>query len=248
MSKQFNDDDIIQLYQQNIDDLPPVQVDDAILAHAKQAVKMAEKPVKFKANRWWPYSGIAAAVAAIVVLAPWQHYQDPVLVSVEATDMNVMAPARKIVNETGSAINKAQNKSLSEAQAITHQTTQNIQASDPQLERLESLADESQIESITVNVTKVERAVPEHKIRAATSAPQAFYGKTSNKPLPEFAKIITKLENKNQQGVEAALIKLLNEKPEYHDDIPAPLEALYQVLLKNGKLKRPVQHQGSNKK
>ena len=44
MSKQFNDEEIIKLYQQGNDELPPKALDDAILAHASDAISK-EQPV-----------------------------------------------------------------------------------------------------------------------------------------------------------------------------------------------------------
>ena len=50
---------------------------------------------------------------------------------------------------------------------------------------------------------------------------------------------MAKLKSKDKAGAETLLIKLLNEKPEYHDDIPEPLEGLYLALVKSGKIERP---------
>ncbi|MBQ4861518.1 hypothetical protein J8L98_07425 [Pseudoalteromonas sp. MMG013] len=237
MSKQFNDDDIIKLYQHNTDDLPPRQLDEVILARAAQEVKVDEKPVNTKTNRWWPYSGIAAAMVAVVVLAPWQYDQDPVFVSIESADINGITQAHTVVNEAELTINKARRKVFSDEPVIAHETTQNIAASGPQLE----MTDQPQVESIVVTGMTVERAVPEHRGQTIKPASSALYGIALSEPLPEFAKIIIKLGNNDQQGAEEELIKLLEEKPEYHEGIPEPLEAVYQALLKNGKLQRPLQ-------
>jgi len=236
MSKQFSDDDLIKLYQQNNDAMPPKHIDDAILACAADAVndenkvfdqkvfgnkalesKSRAKEATKTSGRWWQYSGLAAAIVAVAVLAPWQYYQDSMLVSVESAEVPAMAKAKQ------------------------------AQESAPQIERVEVLADDVQMERIEVTGTRLERSAPEQKARAAQAVSPVMYGinlsepnaKLNGKPIAEFKDILAKLENKDEAGAQSALIKLLKEKPEYHDDIPEPLEDLYQALLKSGKIERP---------
>jgi hypothetical protein len=237
MSKQFSDDDLIKLYQQNNDAMPPKHIDDAILARAADVVngenKIFDKKVsgnkdlesKARAqkatktsNRWWQYSGLAAAIVAVAVLAPWQYYQDPILVSVESAEVPAAMPKAKQAPESA-----------------------------PQIERVEILAEDEQMERIEVTGARLERAAPEQKARAVQAVSPVMYGinlsepnnELSAKPNGMFKEILAKLENKDEAGAQSALIKLLKEKPEYHDDIPEPLEDLYQALVKNGKIERP---------
>ncbi len=224
MNKQFSDDELIKLYQQNNDAMPPKHIDDAILARAADAVSgdnksfdyinleskaRAQKATK-TSSRWWQFSGLAAAIVAVAVLAPWQYYQDPMLVSVESA-----------------AISKAKQ----------------AQESAPQIERVDVLAEDVQMERIEVTGARIERAAPEQKARAVQAVSPVMYGinlsEPNAKPNAVFKDILAKLENKDEAGAESALIKLLKEKPEYHDDIPEPLEDLYLALVKSGKLERP---------
>jgi len=241
MNKQFSDDELIKLYQQNNDAMPPKHVDEAILARAADAVngenKTFDKKVfgnkdlegKLRArkateisNRWWQYSGLAAAIVAVAVLAPWQYYQDPILVSVESAEVPAAMPKAKQAPESA-----------------------------PQIERVEILAEDVQMERIEVTGARIERSTPEQKARAVQAVSPVMYSinlsepnnelsaKPNGKPIAEFKEILAKLENKDEEGAQSALIKLLKEKPEYHDDIPEPLEDLYQALVKNGKIERP---------
>jgi hypothetical protein len=237
MNKQFSDDELIKLYQQNNDVMPPKHIDDAILACAADAVNdenkvfdqkvfgnkglegksRAQKATK-TSSRWWQYSGLAAAIVAVAVLAPWQYYQDPILVSVEPAEVPAAMPKAKQAQESA-----------------------------PQIERVEILAEDTQMERIEVTGTKLERAAPEQKARAVQAVSPVMYGihlsepnsELKTKPNVVFEDILAKLENKDKAGAQSALIKLLKEKPEYHDDIPEPLEDLYQALVKSGKIERP---------
>lgn len=232
MSKQFSDDELIKLYQQNNDAMPPKHIDDAILARAADAVndeKVSDnKGLESKArarkatktsSRWWQYSGLAAAIVAVAVLGPWQYYQDPMLVSVESAEVPAMPKAKQ-------------------AQA---------QESASQIERGEILAEDVQMERIEVTGTRIERVAPERKSRALQPVSPVMYGinlsepnsELKTKPNAVFKDTLAKLENKDEAGAQSALIKLLKEKPEYHDDIPEALEELYQALLKSGKIERP---------
>ncbi|MAD90827.1 MAG: hypothetical protein CMK64_14095 [Pseudoalteromonas sp.] len=236
MSKQFSGDELIKLYQQNNDAMPPKHIDDAILARAADAVNdenkvfdqkvfgnkalesksRAQKATK-TSSRWWQYSGLAAAIVAVAVLAPWQYYQDPMLVSVESAEVPAMPKAKQ------------------------------AQESAPQIERVEILAEDAQIERIEVTGARIERAAPEQKARALQPVSPVMYGinlsepnsELKTKPNAVFKDTLAKLENKDEAGAQSALIKLLKEKPEYHDDIPEALEELYQALLKSGKIERP---------
>ncbi|MFY8300969.1 hypothetical protein AAEU28_19545 [Pseudoalteromonas sp. SS15] len=232
MSKQLSDNELIKLYQQNNDAMPPKDIDDAILARAADAVSgengIFDKKVpgnkglesKGRANkatktssRWWQYSGLAAAIVAVAVLAPWQYYQDPMLVSVESAEVPAMPKAKQ------------------------------AQESAPQIERVEILAEDVQMERIEVTGARIERAAPEQKARAVQAVSPVMYGinlsEPNNEPNAMFKDILAKLENKDEAGAQSALIKLLKEKPEYHDDIPEPLEDLYLALVKSGKIERP---------
>lgn len=236
MNKQFSDDELIKLYQQNNDAMPPKHIDDTILARAADAVnyenKFSDKKINYKkvlerkarggkatktSNRWWQYSGLAAAIVAVAVLAPWQYYQDPMLVSVESAEVPAMPKAKQ------------------------------AKESAPQIERVNIQAEDAQIERIEVTGTRIERAAPEQKARAVQAVSPVMYGinlsepsnELNTKPNAVFKDILAKLENKDEAGAESALIKLLKEKPEYHDDIPEPLEDLYLALVKSGKIERP---------
>ncbi|MBE0357123.1 hypothetical protein [Pseudoalteromonas phenolica] len=227
MNKQSSDDELIKLYQQNNDAMPPKHIDDAILARAADAVNgenrsidnvgleskaRARKATK-TSSRWWQYSGLAAAIVTVAVLAPWQYYQDPMLVSVESVEVPAMPKAKQ------------------------------AQESTSQIERVEILAEDVQMERIEVTGARIGRAVPEQKARAVQAVSPVMYGinlsEPNAKPNGKFKDILAKLENKDEAGAQSALIKLLKEKPEYHDDIPEPLEDLYQALLKSGKIERP---------
>jgi len=236
MSKQFSDDDLIKLYQQNNDAMPPKHIDDAILACAADAVNDENKVFDQKvfgnkalesksraqqatktSNRWWQYSGLAAAIVAVAVLAPWQYYQDPMLVSVESAEVPTISKAKQAPESA------------------------------PQIERVDIQAEDVQMERIEVTGSRLERAAPEQKARAVQAVSPVMYGinlsepnaKPNAKPNAVFKDIVARLENKDEAGAQSALIKLLKEKPEYHDDIPEPLEDLYQALLKSGKIERP---------
>ncbi|MEQ3514520.1 hypothetical protein ABMY35_14440 [Pseudoalteromonas sp. BZB3] len=236
MSKQFSDDELIKLYQQDNDAMPPKHIDDAILARAADTVNgenknfdkkvfgnrglegkaRAQKTTK-TSSRWWQYSGLAAAIVAVAVLAPWQYYQDPMLVSVESAEVPAMAKAKQ------------------------------AQESAPQIERVNIQAEDVQMERIEVTGARLERAAPEQKARAVQAVSPFMYGinlsepnaKPNAKPNAVFKDIVARLENKDKAGAQSALIKLLKEKPEYHDDIPEPLEDLYLALIKSGKIERP---------
>ncbi|WP_404395684.1 hypothetical protein [Pseudoalteromonas phenolica] len=226
MSKQLSDNELIKLYQQNNDSMPPKHIDDAILACAADAVndeKVSDnKGLESKArahkatktsNRWWQYSGLAAAIVAVAVLGPWQYYQDPMLVSVESAEVPAMPKAKQ------------------------------AQESASQIERGEILAEDVQMERIEVTGTRIERVAPERKSRAVQAVSPVMYGINLSEPNGKsnvvFKDILAKLENKDEAGAQNALIKLLKEKPEYHDDIPEPLEDLYKALVKSGKIERP---------
>ncbi|RZQ52602.1 hypothetical protein C1E23_13455 [Pseudoalteromonas phenolica] len=236
MSKQFSDDELIKLYQQNNDAMPPKHIDDAILARAADTINdenntfdkkeydnrvlerkaRAQKATK-TSSRWWQYSGLAAAIVAVAVLAPWQYYQAPMLVSVESAEVPAMAKAKQ------------------------------AQESAPKIERVEILAEDVQMERIEVTGARLERSAPEQKARAVQPVSPVMYGinlsepntELNAKPNGKFKDILAKLENKDEADAQSALIKLLKEKPEYHDDIPEPLEELYQSLVKSGKIERP---------
>jgi hypothetical protein len=232
MNKQFSDDELIKLYQQNNDAMPPKHIDDVILARAADTVngenntfdkkeydnrvlesKLRSQKATKTSSRWWQYSGLAAAIVAVAVLAPWQYYQDPMLVSVESAEVPAMAKAKQ------------------------------AQESAPQIERVEMLAEDVQMELIEVTGARIERAAPEQKARAVQAVSPVMYGinlsEPNAKPNAVYKDILAKLENKDKAGAQSALIKLLKEKPEYHDDIPEPLEDLYQALVKSGKIERP---------
>lgn len=212
MIKQFNDKEIIQLYQQGNDELPPKALDDAILAHASDAISK-EQPVIIKPNRWWHYSGIAAAMVAIAVFVPWQYYQEPdfesELKSVESIDKPAIPQAKKIAKR------------------------------EQQVEMMELLADDVQLEKIEVTGSRVERVAPEQKARSVPAPPSAMPNLKGIEPRSEFNVVLAKLEENDKNGAEQALIQLLVAKPDLHDKIPEPLEGLYQELLKNGKLAKP---------
>lgn len=224
MNKQFSDDELIKLYQQDNDAMPPKHIDDAILARAADAVN-DDNELEIKStktpNRWWQYSGLAAAIVAVAVLAPWQYYQDPMLVSFEPVEVPAMAKAKQAPESA------------------------------PQIERIEILAEDVQMERIEVTGARLERSAPEQKARAVQPVSPVMYGinlsepnadsnaKPNGKPIAEFKDILAKLESKDEKGAQSALIKLLKERPEYHDDIPEQLEVLYQALLKSGKIERP---------
>lgn len=212
MSKQFNDEEIIKLYQQDNDDLPPKALDDAILAHASDAISK-EQPVIIKPNRWWHYSGITAAMVAIAVFAPWQYYQEPdfesELKSVESIDKPALPQAKKTAKR------------------------------EPQVEMMELLADDVQVEKIEVTGSRVEHVVPEQKARSVPAPPPAMPNLKGVEPRSEFNFVLAKLEEGDKNGAEQALIELLKAKPKLHDKIPEPLKGLYQELLKNGKLAKP---------
>ncbi|WP_100915599.1 hypothetical protein [Pseudoalteromonas spongiae] len=212
MSKQFNDEEIIKLFQQGNDELPPKALDDAILAHASDAISK-EQPVIIKPNRWWHYSGIAAAMVAIAVFAPWQYYQEPdfesELKSVESVDKPALPQANKSAKR------------------------------EPQVEMMELLADDVQLEKIEVTGSRVERAAPEQKARSVPAPPPAMPNLKGVEPRSEFNVVLVKLEEGDKNGAEQALIELLKAKPKLHDKIPGPLKGLYQELIKNGKLTKP---------
>ena len=232
MSKQFSDDELIKLYQQDNDAMPPKHIDDAILARAADTANgenknfdkkvfgnrgleckaRAQKATK-TSSRWWQYSGLAAAIVAVAVLAPWQYYQDPMLVSVESAEVPAMAKAKQ------------------------------AQESAPQIERVNIQAEDVQMERIEVTGARIERAAPEQKARAVQAVSPVMYGinlsELNTKLNAKFKDILAKLENKDEAGAQSALIKLLKEKPEYHDEIPEPLEDLYLALVKSGKIERP---------
>lgn len=236
MSKQFSDDELIKLYQQDNDAMPPKHIDDAILARAADTVNGENKNFDKKvfgnrglegnarahkatktSSRWWQYSGLAAAIVAVAVLAPWQYYQDAMLVSVESVEVPAMPKAKQ------------------------------AQESTSQIERVEIRAEDVKMERIEVTGARIERAAPEQKARAVQVVSPVMYGidlsepnsELKTKPNAVFKDILAKLENKDEAGAQSALIKLLKEKPEYHDEIPEPLEDLYQALVKSGKIERP---------
>ncbi|AIY67456.1 hypothetical protein [Pseudoalteromonas piratica] len=212
MSKQFNDEEIIKLYQQDNDEMPPKALDDAILAHASDAISK-EQPVIIKPNRWWQYSGIAAAMVAIAVFAPWQYYQEPdfesELKSVESIDKPASQQAKKTAKR------------------------------EPQVEMMELLADDVQLEKIEVTASKIEHAAQEQETRTVQAPPPAMLNLKGAEPLSEFKGVLAKLEKNDKNGAEQALIELLKAKPKLHDKIPEPLKGLYQALLENGKLTKP---------
>lgn len=212
MSKQFNDDEIIKLYQQGNDEIPPKALDDAILAHASDAISK-EQPVIVKPSRWWQYSGIAAAMVAIAVFAPWQYYQEPdfesELKSVESINKPALPQAKKTAKR------------------------------EPQVEMMELLADDVQLEKVEVTGSRIERAAPEQKARSVPAPPPAIPNLKGAEPRSEFNIVLAKLEEDDKNGAEQALIELLKAKPKLHDKIPEALEGLYQELLKNGKLAKP---------
>ena len=212
MSKQFDDEEIIKLYQQGNDEMPPKALDEAILAHASDAISK-EQPVIIKPNRWWHYSGIAAAMVAIAVFAPWQYYQEPdfesELQSVESMGKPVLPQAKKTAKR------------------------------EPQVEMMELLADEVQLEKIEVTGSRIERAAQEQKARSVPAPPPAMLNLKGAEPRSEFNFVLAKLAEGDKNGAEQALIELLKAKPKLHDKIPESLEGLYQELLKNGKLTKP---------
>lgn len=212
MSKQFNDEEIIKLYHQGNDELPPKALDEAILAHASDAISK-EQPVTTKPNRWWHYSGIAAAMVAIAVFAPWQYYQEPdfesELKSVESMGKPALPHAKKTAKR------------------------------EQQVEIMELLADDVQLEKIEVTGSRVERVAPEQKARSVPAPPPAMPNVTGAELSSEFSAVIVKLEAQDKAGAEQALIALLQAKPELHGKIPHSLETLYQALLNSGKLIKP---------
>ena len=247
MNKQFNDDHIISLYQQGADEMPSKTLDHIILSRAEKAVESDEKSGRMMSNRWWPYSGIAAAIVAVVVLAPWQYYQDPALISVESAADSMMLPVRGSRDDTQTMSHPVRRKSAHEAHTIVNDASPASQASESKVAPLEMLADDAHIESFMVTDSTTEAALPEHRPRAVKSVSQALRGMSSTVPLSEFVNIIEKVQNKELHSAETALIKLLKEKPDYHNKIPEPLETMYQALLKNGKLTRPEQTQKHHK-
>ncbi|TMO84231.1 hypothetical protein [Pseudoalteromonas spongiae] len=212
MSKQFNDEEIIKLYQQGNDELPPKALDDAILVHASDAISK-EQPVIIKPNRWWHYSGIAAAMVAIAVFAPWQYYQEPdfesELKSVESMGKPALPQAKKTAKR------------------------------EQQVEMMELLADDVQLEKIEVTGSRVEHVASEQKARSVPAPPPAMPNLKGVEPRSEFYVVLVKLEADDKNGAEQALIELLKAKPKLHDKIPEPLKGLYQELVKNGKLTKP---------
>ncbi|MCF6458615.1 hypothetical protein [Pseudoalteromonas sp. MMG024] len=212
MSKLFDDEEIIKLYQQDNDEMPPKALDEAILAHASDAISK-EQPVIIKPNRWWHYSGIAAAMVAIAVFAPWQYYQEPdfesELKSVESINKPALPQAKKTAKR------------------------------EPQVEMMELLADDVQLEKIEVTGSRIERVAPEQKARSVPAPPPEMLNLKGVATRSEFNVVLTKLEEDNKDGAEQALIELLKAKPKLHDKIPEALEGLYQELLKNGKLAKP---------
>ena len=228
MNKQFSDDELIKLYQQDNDAMPPKHIDDAILARAADTANSENKNFDKKvfgnrglegkaraqkatktSSRWWQYSGLAAAIVAVAVLAPWQYYQDPMLVSVELAEVPAMAKAKQ------------------------------AQESAPQIERVNIQAEDVQMERIEVTGARLERSAPEQKARAVQAVSPVMYGINLSEPNTMLKDILAKLKSKDKAGAETLLIKLLKEKPEYHDEIPEPLEDLYQALVKSGKIERP---------
>ncbi|MFY8351073.1 hypothetical protein AAEU29_11105 [Pseudoalteromonas sp. SSM20] len=212
MSKQFDDDEIIKLYQQGNDELPPKALDDAILAHASDAI-CKEQPVIIKPNRWWQYSGIAAAMVAIAVFAPWQYYQEPDFESELKSVESINKPA---LPQTKQAAKR-----------------------EPQVEMMELLADDVQLEKIEVTGSRIERAAPDQKAPSVPAPPLEIQNGKGVEPRSEFKVVLAKLEGNDKNGAEQALIELLKAKPKLHDKIPEPLEGLYKALLKNGKLTKP---------
>lgn len=213
MSKQFNDDEIISLYAQNNNELPPKELDDAILAHAFDAIE-SEAPSKTrKPKRLWQYSGIAAALIAVVVFAPWQYYQEEAL-------------------ESETEIVKSSQKSL---QLQTKKVVQRA----PDVEVMEAFNDDVQIEKIEVTGARVELVAPEQKARKVQAAPTMMRAKQGAEPPSAFTTVIEKLDAKDKKGAEDALIKLLEAEPKLHNKVPTSLNDFYLELLDSGKLSKP---------
>lgn len=209
MSKQLNDDEITKLYQQSSDELPPKQLDDAILSHAFDALKSEKQPVLINSNRKWHYSGIAAALIAVVVFAPWQYFISAERVPVESPDTAAMQYSKPVEKSTSP------------------------------IERTELLADELQLERIELTGSRIERAVPEQRARKVQSAPAKMLKAKESNLVLDFNPVITKLEEQDKIGAEKALIELLQAKPNLHNEIPQPLQDLYQELLESGKITKP---------
>ena len=203
MSEQLNDDEITKLYQHSSDELPPKQLDDAILSYAVEALKSKTQPVISKPNRKWHYSGIAAALVAAVVFAPWQDFISAERVSVESPDAAAMQYSKQVEKST------------------------------------ELLADEIQLERIELSGKRIERAVSEQRVLKVQSAPAKMLKAKESDPVLDFQPVITKLEEQDKIGAEKALIELLQAKPNLRDEIPQPLQDLYQGLLESGKLTKP---------
>ena len=83
MAKQINDEDIIKYYQQSAKELPPKALDKVILSHSEKVLSKKSNlvPLKHKIKAaTFPFAGLAAAIAAIVVLSPWQFKNNPILI------------------------------------------------------------------------------------------------------------------------------------------------------------------------
>ncbi len=144
MNKQFNDDDITQLYMQSNDELPPKALDDAILAHAAAAVEPQSSPVVVNKNRGWQYSGIAAAIFAVAVFAPWQYYQAPEIV-----------PAEPVI---------AESLTTQSVQSLTMPQAQKVLESAPPAELMEVLADDMHTEQFVVTGSRIKHEESEQEL------------------------------------------------------------------------------------
>lgn len=143
MNKQFNDDDITQLYMQSNDEMPPKTLDDAILAHAAAAVEAQSSPGVVNKNRRWQYSGVAAAIFAVAVFAPWQYYQAPEIV-----------PAEPVIAESLTT-QLVQNSTKPQAQKV-------LESASP-VEASEVLADDLQPEQFVVTGARIKHEESEHE-------------------------------------------------------------------------------------
>ncbi|RXJ74139.1 hypothetical protein CS022_05850 [Veronia nyctiphanis] len=100
MAKEFNDDDIIDTYKKHADETPTSRLDDAILRRAAQAMESEDsnKPRQRSAHQtWWPYASLAACLAVVALLSPWQWTDIRQPEQVDVSDATILtAPVESI--------------------------------------------------------------------------------------------------------------------------------------------------------
>ncbi len=204
MKAPLNDQQIESLYQSGATETPSEKTDKIILDYAATQID-TESRVK-KRQPWWPYMGLAASVAMVVIIAPWKWLG----YSASSSSSPVAAPELKmrpdVQNSEAGQTNRA---SSSRAEAVVEQATVD-QETVPAIDTSDVVTESHvELESAKKEVKRNKEAV-HSKQQTDTS----------------FREVDILLSRGETEQAQILLQQILQDSPELKQTLPQHLKAL----------------------